>query len=86
MSRRPNSLKPPILATSMVALALVGIAAAQSVQSDNVTDNHVVLEKRTSESAMVYTSSEDGRTIYAWQPVAGKPPRYIGESVAVLDE
>ncbi len=31
----------------------------------------------------VFTSSEDGRTIYMWQYFSSKPPRYVGSAEAI---
>lgn len=34
----------------------------------------------------VFTSSADGKTIYMWQYYSSKPPKFIGQSAAVLSE
>lgn len=40
----------------------------------------------TENSETVFTSSADGKTIYAWQYFSGKPPKYLGKREAVLSE
>ena len=38
------------------------------------------------ETEFVLSSSEDGKTIYMWQFISGKPPRYIGKADAVIQQ
>ena len=36
------------------------------------------------ETEIVFTSSNDGKTIYMWQYYSSKPPKYLGKSEAIL--
>jgi len=41
---------------------------------------------RSKDSEYIFTASQDGRRIFIWQHVGAKPPKYIGESEAVLEQ
>ena len=34
----------------------------------------------------LFTSSEDGKTIYMWQAYSSKPPKYLGKAEAILQQ
>lgn len=38
----------------------------------------------TEETEVLYTASADGKTIYMWQAYGSKPPKFLGQSDAVL--
>ena len=40
----------------------------------------------TEDAETVFTTSEDGKTIYMWQYYSSKPPKYIGKVEAILSQ
>ena len=40
----------------------------------------------TNDMETLYTASQDGRTIFMWQAYGSKPPKFVGQSAAVLSK
>lgn len=78
-----NSL-PKYACLLLVAWTLCGLFSSSTSSFARPVEAGVTVANDDAET--VFTCSEDGKTIYMWQYYSSKPPKFIGQSEAVLNE